>query len=114
MAVSIEAGEAIISGAGTRPWPQDSPQRSLAKAISYRVLGTLITTGVVLMVTGEPVVAAGVGVADALIKTAAYYAHERAWERIEFGRWKCPVRQGECERSGVELAPVRRLEPNAE
>ncbi|MBI2853430.1 MAG: DUF2061 domain-containing protein [Chloroflexi bacterium] len=34
--------------------------------------------------------ALSIGLADTLIKLASYYFHERAWEKIRFGRPKPP------------------------
>ena len=68
----------------------ESHRRTLAKAISYRILGVIATTVVALIITGQPRVAIGVGVADSLSKFFVYYAHERAWNRIGFGRPKVP------------------------
>jgi adenylylsulfate kinase len=36
--------------------------------------------------TRQAELAASIGLADTVIKLAAYYLHERAWLRIRFGR----------------------------
>lgn len=59
--------------------------RSFFKAISYRLLSTMITSVIILGVTGEGRIAVAVGVADSIIKIFTYYAHERAWTFIGFG-----------------------------
>ena len=64
----------------------ESRSRSLIKAISWRVTALIVTVGVVLVVTGDTDLAAAVGVADALIKIALYYLHERVWNRVGIGR----------------------------
>ncbi len=64
----------------------ESHRRSIAKAISYRIVGTLTTTLVVFIVLGEIKVAAAVGLVDTLIKIFVYFLHERTWNRIPFGR----------------------------
>ncbi len=64
----------------------ETPQRSLLKAISWRVCATIITTVLVWVLTGETSFAAKVGLADTAIKFMAYLGHERAWNRIKFGR----------------------------
>ena len=48
----------------------------------------IITTAVVWIVTGKPKLAASVGLLDGLVKLAAYYAHERCWLKVRFGRAK--------------------------
>lgn len=60
--------------------------RSLAKALSWRVFALAITTGVSYLLSDSVAVAVSIGVADSLIKIGAYYAHERAWMGIRFGR----------------------------
>ena len=64
--------------------------RSLAKAISYRVLGSACTTFICLILTGRPGISAGVGALDMVTKIGLYFLHERLWERISFGRPKPP------------------------
>ena len=49
-----------------------------------------VTSCVALAVTSELKVAATIGVIDSLVKLGAYYFHERAWNRIDFGRPKPP------------------------
>ena len=66
----------------------ESHWRSIVKAISWRILATLVTFTVALLVTKEMVVAMGIGMVDAIIKIGAYYAHERLWNRTNFGKKK--------------------------
>jgi adenylylsulfate kinase len=60
--------------------------RSIAKAISYRFLGSASTALIVYAVTGKLSVSAGAGAADALIKLGLYFVHERIWNHITYGR----------------------------
>lgn len=64
----------------------ESHARSLMKALSWRVTALVITVGIVWMITGAVRLAAMVGTVDALLKIGAYYLHERAWNRSNFGR----------------------------
>ena len=64
---------------------RETRRRSIVKTLSWRVLATGITTSVTYALTGQWELAATVGLADAVIKLGAYYAHERAWGRIAFG-----------------------------
>ena len=66
----------------------ESHKRSILKAITWRVLATLVTTLVVYFVTKKVALALGVGFIDAAIKMFVYYAHERVWDRTRFGRRK--------------------------
>ena len=68
----------------------DSTRRSLVKALSWRVIATVITTLLVFVYTGRLEVAALIGGLDAVIKLATYFLHERLWNRISFGRQPDP------------------------
>jgi len=63
----------------------ETSYRSLLKAISYRVLSTIITGGIVFGVTGKGDLALAVAGFDTLIKIFSYYMHERAWAFVRFG-----------------------------
>ncbi|GEM_PF-1780888 len=60
--------------------------RSLAKSVSYRTISSVITAGIFFGATQKPRLALGVALVDSLLKTITFYAHERAWTRIGFGR----------------------------
>ena len=64
----------------------DKHYRSLVKAISWRVTGTLDTILVSFLVTGRIRMALSIGFVELFTKIALYYFHERAWNRISFGR----------------------------
>lgn len=66
----------------------DTNRRSLAKAISWRLLATLITSALVYLLTGKGEFAATVGLADTSLKFLIYFGHERIWNRISYGRRK--------------------------
>ena len=72
----------------------ETKKRSLAKALSWRFFATFITTIVVWMVTNEPTLSIGIGVSDSVIKLAAYYGHERLWNRLTFGLVKPSPNKG--------------------
>ena len=59
--------------------------RSIVKAVSWRLLGTFATVGIVYIYTGEVVLAAEVGIFELLSKICIFYAHERIWARIPWG-----------------------------
>ena len=62
--------------------------RSIAKAISWRIVATLTTILLVFVFTGNLVVSGGVGITELLTKIVIYYVHERVWNAIGFGRIK--------------------------
>ncbi|MBM3859025.1 MAG: DUF2061 domain-containing protein [Verrucomicrobia bacterium] len=64
--------------------------RSLAKAVSYRITGTLATVLVSWLVTGQIQAALSIGFVELFAKTGLYYLHERAWNRIGLGRLQPP------------------------
>ena len=68
----------------------ESHARSIAKAVSYRVLGSASTALIVFAISGRLSVSAGAGAADAVIKLGLYFIHERIWAHIPFGRSKSP------------------------
>ena len=68
---------------------RDSHLRSLAKALSWRLLGTLSTATVAYFVTGELETAAIIGGVEFVLKFFIYYAHERVWVWLS---WRTPKR----------------------
>ena len=65
---------------------QEEHKRSALKTVSWRVIATSTTMILVYVFTGEFELAAGVGIGDVLLKVLFYFLHERAWNRIAFGR----------------------------
>ncbi len=64
----------------------ESHKRSILKALTWRVLATMVTILVVYFLTKKVTLALGAGFIDAAIKMFAYYVHERVWDRTRFGR----------------------------
>ena len=64
----------------------ETPKRSIAKTISWRVVATIITGVVTYFLTGRLDFAVTVGLADTFVKFFIYYAHERIWTRISYGK----------------------------
>lgn len=64
----------------------EKPHRSLIKAFSYRVLGSTISIIIAYVITKRWDFSFGVGLADLFIKTTLFYAHERFWNKISWGR----------------------------
>jgi uncharacterized membrane protein len=57
----------------------DSHGRSIAKAVSWRILGTLDTFVITLLVTGSVKWAGSIAGVESVSKVVLYYLHERAW-----------------------------------
>ncbi|MBF0619994.1 MAG: DUF2061 domain-containing protein [Candidatus Omnitrophica bacterium] len=62
--------------------------RSLTKAASWRITGTLDTMIVSWIITRQVKVAISIGCVEVFTKMILYYFHERAWNKINAGRAK--------------------------
>lgn len=71
----------------------ESHWRSIAKAITWRIGGTVVTFGVAWILTRRFELAAKIGLLDTFIKLGAFYVHERVWNRLNFGKPKPPEYQ---------------------
>jgi uncharacterized membrane protein len=68
------------------PAQGERPLRSLLKAISWRVTGSVDTMLLSWLFTGDLRIAAAIGLTEVATKTVLYYLHERAWNRVALGR----------------------------
>jgi uncharacterized membrane protein len=68
----------------------DKHYRSLAKAISWRITGTVDTVLISYLITGQIRWALSIGFVELFTKVALYYGHERLWNKISFGRKPLP------------------------
>jgi len=65
----------------------DSSQRSLAKAIAWRIFAATNTfVGATLLNKGNAGVAGKIAGTDSIVKTALFYFYERAWSTISWGK----------------------------
>lgn len=67
---------------------QEKAYRSVIKTISWRTLGTIDTMVISYIITGNLVMAASIGSIEVVTKMILYYYHERAWNKIDIGRYK--------------------------
>jgi uncharacterized membrane protein len=67
--------------------------RSITKAITWRAGATAVTFTVAWIVAGELTLAAQIGILDTIIKIGVFYAHERIWNHLSFGKQKPPEYQ---------------------
>jgi len=65
---------------------RETHARSVAKAVSWRIAGTLTTSLLVFVFTRRLVLSLAVGGLEFVTKIALFWAHERAWHRVPFGR----------------------------
>jgi uncharacterized membrane protein len=68
----------------------DTRRRSMAKAVSWRIFAAFITGSVALAMTHQLAFAAKIGLIDTTVKLLVYFLHERAWNKINFGRVPAP------------------------
>ncbi len=64
----------------------ENPLRSIAKTVSWRIVGTLDTIGISWLLTGEAETALAIGSVELVTKMILYFGHERLWNKIKFGR----------------------------
>lgn len=65
---------------------EDFKKRSLLKTISWRIIASLTTVGIVYVFTGKIILSFSIGVVEAFVKMLLYYLHERVWQRIAWGK----------------------------
>lgn len=64
----------------------DTNIRSWVKAISWRLIGTIDTIIISILITGELITAVSIGLSELVTKTILYYFHERVWNKASWGR----------------------------
>ena len=62
--------------------PKESRRRSVAKAVSWRLLGSLDTLVLSYLFTGNLVAAGSIASTEMITKITLYYLHERAWAAV--------------------------------
>ena len=70
----------------TEEQPAEKVKRSLAKTISWRIIGTLDTLILSWIIIGEVKTAAAIASVEFVSKMILYFFHERAWNNIKWGR----------------------------
>ncbi|MBU4459937.1 MAG: DUF2061 domain-containing protein [Verrucomicrobia bacterium] len=60
-------------------------RRSIVKAVTWRLMGTVGTCLVGWWVTGSLRTGLGISLVDSAIKVFGFYFHERAWHRVTWG-----------------------------
>ncbi|GIT98454.1 adenylyl-sulfate kinase [Sulfurovum sp. TSL1] len=65
---------------------KETNRRSIVKGISWRVLATSTTIIIVYVFFGRLDLAIAAGLIETILKVALYWAHERAWFKIQWGK----------------------------
>ena len=66
---------------------QVTKSRSFAKALSYRIWGTLSSFAVAYVITRSASLSGVIAFWETVVKVFIYYAHERGWNKISWGRF---------------------------
>jgi len=64
----------------------ENQKRSLLKTVTWRLLGTMVTTAVAYFLTKKIALSAVIGGSELLFKSFLYFFHERIWNSVKFGR----------------------------
>jgi uncharacterized membrane protein len=67
------------------PKSHEAATRSLAKAVSWRITGTIDTFVISFIITGKFAVAGSIAGTELFTKIMLYYFHERIWAAIGWG-----------------------------
>jgi uncharacterized membrane protein len=67
------------------PRSHEAAARSLAKAVSWRITGTIDTFVISSIITGKLTVAGSIAATELFTKVMLYYFHERIWAAIGWG-----------------------------
>ena len=65
---------------------RETHARSVAKAVSWRLMGTLATALLVLAITRKVGLSLAVGALEFVSKIGLFWVHERIWDRLRFGK----------------------------
>lgn len=87
---------------------KESHPRSIVKAITWRVLGSIDTFVLSLIVTGDVRAAGAIASIETVTKIVLYYFHERVWSGI---RWGQQLEPGQAPAVDEPSAEPGRVEP---
>lgn len=63
-----------------------SHKRHIAKAVTWRIVGTIDTMILAWIISGDPMVGLQVGFAEVVTKMILYYIHERVWFKVNLSK----------------------------
>jgi uncharacterized membrane protein len=81
----------------------EAHHRSLVKAITWRITGSIDTFLITFIVTGRLVLAGSIAGVEVITKVALYYLHERMWLIIPLGRASNESRNSNASPGSVSL-----------
>lgn len=65
---------------------KEKPIRSIAKSVSWRIVGTMDTMIISWIVTGQLNTALLIGGVEVVTKMVLYFFHERIWNSVKWGK----------------------------
>jgi uncharacterized membrane protein len=86
----------------------EAHSRSVLKALSWRIVGSVDTFVISWLVTGKLTFAVSIMTVETFTKIAIYYLHEQFWARVP--RWEAQeakVLRGDAAKLEPEPVPVR-------
>ena len=72
---------------------KDRPLKSILKAFSWRIVGTLDTILISWILSGKIAIALSIGGVEIFSKITLYYLHERLWNSLKWGRMSVKIRK---------------------
>lgn len=85
---------------------KESHPRSLAKAVSWRALGSIDTFLLSFLFTSNVAAAGAIASTEVFTKIILYFVHERAWAQFGWGLHGHGAAEGETELTGfVDIEP---------
>lgn len=64
----------------------EEKKRSLVKSMTWRIFSSLVTGGIIYLLTDNLTAASIMTLLDLGVMVILYFIHERIWDRIEYGR----------------------------
>jgi uncharacterized membrane protein len=68
------------------PIDEDAHHRSLAKAVSWRITGSIDTFVLSFLITGSIKIAGSISAVEVITKIVLFYFHERIWGMVSWGK----------------------------
>jgi uncharacterized membrane protein len=68
--------------------PKNLYKRHIAKAVTWRLIGTIDTILLSWLITGNPLTGLKIGAAEVVTKMILYYFHEQVWFKIKINESK--------------------------
>jgi uncharacterized membrane protein len=65
---------------------QEKRYRSIVKGITWRIVATIDTFFISWLITRQIKFAISISLVEVITKLLLYYLHERAWNKIHFGK----------------------------